>query len=221
MDIRSKTFLGIALAIVLSMALMPTGYAQTSDANSGTTQQSTQLTQDEIDGLLFTREEEKLARDVYQTLGARWQLSIFSNIAASEQQHMDAVKVLLDRYNLKDPVGTNAVGVFSNAQLQQWYNELIAKGNTSLSAALRVGGEIEERDILDIQQLINQSTKADLDRVYGNLLRGSQNHLRAFVNTLKNTTGETYEPQYLSTTEFATIMEGSNGRGNPARQGRR
>ncbi len=220
MGFHSKTWMRIAFALLLSLVLMPSAYAQSSSTSSITAQQSSKLSQEEINGLLFTREEEKLARDVYQTLGATWKVSVFNNIAASEQNHMDAIKVLLDRYGLKDPVGNNGVGVFSNAQLQQWYKELISKGNTSLSAALRVGGEIEERDILDIQQLMAQTNSADLDRVYGSLLRGSENHLRAFVNNFQNLTGETYEPQFMSDDEFATIMDGSNGRGN-GRRGRR
>ena len=32
-----------------------------------------------------------------------WGLTIFSNIASSEQKHMDAIKTLLDRYGLDDP----------------------------------------------------------------------------------------------------------------------
>lgn len=220
---RFKAFWGLMLALVLSLSIVPGSFAAVSDTKQATTlaQQSSALSQDEIDGLLFTREEEKLARDVYLTLGAQWKLVVFSNISASEQKHMDAVKVLLDRYGLKDPVGTNAVGIFTNAQLQQWYTELVTKGSVSLSAALRAGGEIEERDILDLQGLMAQTNKADLDRLYANLLFGSKNHLRAFVTTLKNQTGETYVPQYLSKAEYQAIMDGSNGRGGPRRRGRR
>ncbi|MDK2464101.1 MAG: DUF2202 domain-containing protein, partial [Candidatus Korarchaeota archaeon] len=54
------------------------------------------LAEEEIQGLLYMREEEKLARDVYLTLYEKWGLPIFQNIARSEQTHMDAVKTLLD-----------------------------------------------------------------------------------------------------------------------------
>ena len=62
------------------------------------------LTQGEIDGLIHMRVEEKLARDVYLTLFDTWGLSIFNNIAVSEQRHMDAIKNLLDKYGIEDPV---------------------------------------------------------------------------------------------------------------------
>ncbi|MDP2030099.1 MAG: DUF2202 domain-containing protein [Thiobacillus sp.] len=48
--------------------------------------------------LLFMREEEKLARDVYLTLYETWGLAVFSNIASSEQSHMDALLKLLRTY---------------------------------------------------------------------------------------------------------------------------
>ena len=63
-----------------------------------------ELSEEEITGLIQMREEEKLARDVYKTLGAKWGLKILTNIAESEQTHTDAVKALLDRYDLEDPV---------------------------------------------------------------------------------------------------------------------
>ena len=53
----------------------------------------------EIEGILFMREEEKLARDVYLKLYDRWELPIFRNIANSEATHMEAIKTLIDRYS--------------------------------------------------------------------------------------------------------------------------
>ena len=53
------------------------------------------LSQAEIDGLLYMREEEKLARDVYQALYAEWESPAFANIAVSEQQHMDSILALI------------------------------------------------------------------------------------------------------------------------------
>jgi hypothetical protein len=46
---------------------------------------------------------------------------------------------------------------------------------------------------------------ADILLVYDNLLRGSRNHLRAFMKTLSQQGGG-YTPQYLSQTEFDAIV---------------
>lgn len=130
--------------------------------------------------LLLMREEEKLARDVYQALNATWNHRTFTNIAKSEQQHMDSLKRLLDTYSLPDPTAGKKPGEFTNKKLQGLYTELVQKGSRSLSDALAVGVEIEKLDIADLEEALSKTTNSDLTFVYKNLLRGSQNHLEAF-----------------------------------------
>jgi hypothetical protein len=143
-----------------------------------------QLTQAEIDGLLFMREEEKLARDSYLTLYNKWHLPIFSKIANSELMHMTRVKDLLDRYGLPDPAAGKAVGEFTNPVLQQLYDDLMAQGSLSSTEALKVGVTIEEVDIKDLKDNIAATNKTDILQVYNNLLNASYNHLSAFNNQL-------------------------------------
>ena len=138
--------------------------------------------------LVFVREEEKLARDVYLTLDAIYApdgVNIFFNIASSEQKHMDAVKNLLDKYGIVDPVTDDAIGVFTDQVLQDMYDELVALGELSLVDALNVGILIEEYDIADLQECIALGVlPTDVARVYANLLAGSYNHLEAFTKVL-------------------------------------
>lgn len=49
---------------------------------------------------------------------------------------------------------------------------------------------VEEVDIIDLEKYIAQTDNEDLILVYQNLLKGSQNHLRAFSSTLERQTGE-------------------------------
>jgi hypothetical protein len=170
------------------------------------------LSTQESAALLFMREEEKLARDVYNTLYATWGIRSFANIASSEQIHMDEVKLLLDRYALTDP--TLAPGQFTNPDLQALYNQLIAQGNLSIGDALKVGATIEEIDIRDLQTRTSQTDNADIELVYTNLMNGSYNHLQAFTNALLTQAGETYLPQYLSAEQYQTIISSTNGNGN-------
>ena len=142
------------------------------------------LTPIEVDDLLFMREEEKLARDVYVYLGGLHDLPIFTNIASSEQRHMDAVLTLLVRYGLEDPAAGNEPGEFTDPGLQALYDQLIVQGSGSLDAALRVGVLIEETDIADLEDCLLDVIHNDIQRVYENLLRGSQNHLAAFQSHL-------------------------------------
>ena len=174
------------------------------------------LSQVEADALVYMVEEEKLARDVYQALYALWGNSTFTNIAASEQTHIDSIKNLLSVYGIADPSSSQA-GVFTNPDLQALYAELVARGGQSLAEALKVGAAIEEIDILDLQERLAQVDNPDILQVFNNLLRGSGNHLRAFVNALQKQTGEIYQPQYLTLAEYEAILSatsGSYGNGN-------
>lgn len=172
------------------------------------------LSDAEIAGLVYMREEEKLARDVYLTFADDYGVAIFSNIAAAEQKHTDAVLMLLDRYEVTDPVGDNPLGVFQNETLQALYDELIAAGGESLAAAYYVGCAIEEIDILDLVADMAETEAADIQLVYSRLLAGSGNHLRAYVPTWEQETGEVYVPRYLSAEDFATIMGETNAHGH-------
>lgn len=171
------------------------------------------LSEPEISGLLFMREEEKLARDVYLYFYNLWGSQIFWNIAQSEEMHMNAILTLIERYELEDPAAETAPGEFGNADLQALYGELIDQGSQSLQDALLVGAAIEEIDILDIESYIAQTDQEDIILVYENLIKGSRNHLRAFVNNLDSKTGIDYQPQYMSTQAFEDIFASSTESG--------
>jgi hypothetical protein len=172
------------------------------------------LSEQEIADLVYMREEEKLAQDVYLTLYDTWGLSVFENIAASESVHTEAIKALLASYGIDDPVQSQ-VGVFTDPGLQTLYNQLVARGSTSLSEALKVGAEIEEIDILDLQARIAETDHQDISQVYENLMIGSENHLSAFVRVLNIQTSEVYQPSYLSPEAYQSIVaSNSTGNGN-------
>jgi hypothetical protein len=145
-----------------------------------TPSQTATASADLAETLAFTREEEKMARDLYAAIadlydGAR----PFSMITNSEQQHYDAVGTLLGRYGIDDPAGTEP-GVFTNTAIQDLYDAWWARAQTSLDEAYQVGIELEQRDIADLEDLLAADQPTDVDTVLGNLLRGSQNHLAAF-----------------------------------------
>ncbi|MCD6596430.1 MAG: DUF2202 domain-containing protein [Bacteroidales bacterium] len=164
------------------------------------------LSEEETAGLIFMREEEKLARDVYIYLYDLYSLPIFNNIPKSEQRHMDAIKVLLDKYKLEDPVAEDVPGTFKNQDLQALYDQLIEAGKASRVEALKVGALIEETDILDLQEQIDDKIdNKDITQVYTSLLNGSYNHLKAFTRVLKFN-GVIYEPVLMEKEDFDSIV---------------
>ena len=199
--------LALALIVVALLGASP-AYAQTNADG---------LTPGEVDGLMFMLEEEKLARDVYQTLEEQWGLTVFRNISRAEQTHMDAVATVLERYGFDASAADGEQGVFDNQDLQALYDQLVATGSQSMADALKAGIAIEEIDILDLQERLAATENADIQRVYSSLLRGSSNHLRAFVSNLERLTGETVSPQHLTQEAFDEIMAGSSGRNGNGR----
>mgnify|MGYP000111268231 CR=1 FL=1 len=173
------------------------------------------LSDDVIDMLKFMREEEKLARDVYQVLYAQTSSPVFNNISASEQKHMDSVKVFLDAYGIEDPA-SEVAGEFNNTELQALYDQLIAQGSISLLEAYKVGALIEEVDIIDLQDAIENTGIVELKAMYTQLLNGSYNHLRAFSRQIiqANENG-IYTAQLMDQAEVDTILAGEHSHMQP------
>lgn len=161
--------------------------------------------------LLFLREEEKLARDVYLFAAALYpQSPIFGNIASSEQTHMDRTLSVLQAYQLADPAAGKAAGEFTDTTLQQLYVQLTAKAALGLADALWVGATIEDLDIADINHMFTANdVQADMSTLYEQLRCGSKNHLRAFTSQLL-AQGVTYTPQYLDEATYNAILAGSH-----------
>ena len=176
--------------------------------------QAISLNQPEKDAIVYMREEEKLARDVYEFLFTKWGGNPFDNIRKSEQTHMDRMKSLLTAYKLTDPVDGNQdkPGLFTNIALQKYYGDFVAIGIQSFEDALKVGAKIEELDIADLEERINQTKNQGILGVYNPLKMASENHLRAFVRRLKMQ-GVNYEPVILTKNEFEKIITQDNNKG--------
>jgi hypothetical protein len=155
--------------------------------------------------LFFIREEEKLAYDVYQTMFDIYGVSVFQNIPNSELSHMEAMLSIIKKYNLTDPLVTNARGVFVNTNLQVLYNQLVSQWRVSLLAAYQVGATIEDLDISDLNSSLEVTNNQDVRLVYDFLNKGSRNHLRSFYKNIKNWNG-TYTPVYITQAEFDAIV---------------
>jgi hypothetical protein len=133
--------------------------------------------------LLFLIEEEKLAHDVYTVMFQKYGASIFGNILESESTHQEKVLSLLQARNIPDP-RSSEIGVFTNSDLQSFYNTLITQGNQSITEAYKVGVIIEERDIADINVQLATTSDDDVISTLEALRKGSESHLRAFNRQL-------------------------------------
>jgi hypothetical protein len=139
---------------------------------------------DETESMLtYLIEEEKLAKDVYQAMFDLWGSKVFGNILKSEESHQSQVLSVMATRDIADPRSSQP-GVFKNAELQELYDELIAKGSKSAVDAYEVGVAIEVLDIDDLTKMLATAKDADVIAMMENLRKGSENHLRAFNNQL-------------------------------------
>lgn len=206
-----RSLLSGALLLLVLLASSQ-AFAESAVIQQAMRYETQELSAQEKEGLLLMREEEKLARDVYSALAQKWDLRIFTNIAKSEQEHMDMVLVLLERYEVEDPVGQDTPGSFRDASLQSLYEALVERGSASISAALQVGAEVEELDIADLMELMEVSDNPDIRLVYQNLMKGSRNHLRSFDRQLSQR-GDSYVPKHLKQDKYDEIVGTRNERG--------
>ena len=210
----TKTFSALAVALamvanpVASMGSYRGGAAETDSSSVG----SSVLSPAEVEDLVYMREEEKLARDVYLTMFDTWGAVVFESIATSEQQHTDSVEDMIEKYRLSDPVVDDRIGVFVNPVLAQLYADLVARGATSSLEALYVGALIEEVDMVDLKHAIEEADNDDIRLLYENLMTGSRNHLRSFAGQIEDM-GIVYEAQYLSQEEVDEIIDSPMERG--------
>jgi len=180
--------------------------------------------------LVFMREEEKLARDVYLTLGTMYPDSvIFGNIDDSEQTHTTAVKTMLEKYGVDDPNTNDNIGAYTGEDygwyFTEKYNLLVERASISELEAMYVGAFIEELDMMDINQCpkvivetdngINDVSEcgkiytdnADIVNLYSSLLDGSDSHLAGYVKNIEKYIGEgNYEAQVLTQEQVDEIL---------------
>ena len=160
--------------------------------------------------LVTLRREEKLAHDVYVTLGAIFDPMPFQRIPHSEVQHAAAMHAVLASHAIADPVEGLPPNRFDDPATQTLYDELVLKGRSDVRSALSVGVEVEELDISGLRAMLASNAPDEIKAVVTQLERASQNHLRAFHRNL-TMRGGTYEPKHLAKADFNAILDGPQG----------
>ena len=139
-----------------------------------------ELTEEQKAELVYWVEEEKVAHDLYAAFAEQYDAGPFARVAASETRHMDAVRLLLDRYGLEDPTEGAAAGEFENDELAALYDDLLAQGDDSYEDALAVGRTVETTDIEDLGELLDGLDAPDVEAVATKQVAASERHLSAF-----------------------------------------
>ncbi|MDD3302851.1 MAG: DUF2202 domain-containing protein [Candidatus Gracilibacteria bacterium] len=157
------------------------------------------LSEQEKQDIMYQYSEEMMARDLYNYFYGLYNINTFKTISESEQQHMDSVKVIIDRYNLDTPT--------NYGELTSLYNTLKTEGDKGLKEALESGLKIEIQDIEDIVDTIKTTDNDDVKVILVNIGGASYNHLRGFSNALKNNS-------LTTTIDISLYLDDTNQKGN-------
>ncbi len=126
--------------------------------------------------LVYALQDEYLARAEYELILGEWGIQRpFANIIRSEEQHIAALLPLFERYGVEAPEDTAADHVILPASRQD---------------AFEIGIHAEEENIAMYAAFLEANElPRDIQNVFAALLRGSENHLRAFERGLAAETG--------------------------------
>ncbi|KAF5067878.1 hypothetical protein DSECCO2_248560 [anaerobic digester metagenome] len=177
----------ITLLIIIPASGVGQGYGIQFQGNQNITlpePQDYNLSDIERSDLLFMRQEEQMAHDLYMVWYEKYSIPIFRNIADAETSHASEVQFLLDRYQVPSDMIGNLSSGYNNPEIQALADALAEQGAQSLTDAFKAGVAIEETDIADLDKAIANTTRPDIIQVYTNLRNGSENHLSAFTSQL-------------------------------------
>ena len=138
------------------------------------------LTEEQRATLAGLAAEEQLAHDLYVAFGDRYDVVVFDRIARAEEMHLDALRTLMDRYEVTDPTAGKTAGTFADAEVRATYDRLLAEGSKDLKAAHGVAVTVERTDIDDLNNALDGLTAPDAKQVYTNLAEASERHLATF-----------------------------------------
>ena len=190
-----RTTLLTALVLVPALALGACTDTSETTTDTSVTTEATEATEaadtDDRDALLQRLiEEEKVAHDLYTAFDENYGTQVFSNITRGEVGHQDAVLRVLDAAGTDDP-RTGVPGEFTDPELQELYDDLLARGLASETAAYQVGVDFETWDITELENDLAATPEDDteLRELLQFLIDGSQRHLAAFERQLDRPRG--------------------------------
>lgn len=154
-------------------------YAANNRSKNRTSNNAISIKETDKSSIIYLYQEEKMARDLYNKFYEKWGLTVFKNIAKSEQRHMNSVASLASKFGTALPKDL-AAGSFNDTNLQALYNKLLNDGLKSKEEALKAAALVEKTDIADLQKTIAGTKDASINRLLNSLKKGSENHLKAF-----------------------------------------
>lgn len=163
------------------------------------------LSYNDIRGLHLIREEEKITRDLFLSLAARWSMGIFRSLAESEDNQAILIRTIMERHSINDQYETGETAKFRNRETQSIYDGLAAKSSRSPEEAIRAALFTQDLGIYELRSLIRQTERTDLKILYLNLEKSARSAIRALNSELERR-GAKYRPLFIDMDLFNLIV---------------
>ncbi len=170
-------------------------------------QSQTKLEKRDSDAIISVIQEEKVAHDFYEAMYQAHGLVCFRSISKSEGIHMEMVKLLLDVYDIPDPLVDHYYkpGSFKDKKFERLFDDMLRKGSSSIIDALIESARFEELDIYDLETFADITSQTNVRDTFLELSGVSRNHLWAIVKSLEER-GVDYEPAVLPARDLNKII---------------
>lgn len=163
------------LLILLILALVPTQVTFAASPKPTPTKISARTAYE----LVYLVELEKLARDIYNYLYLHnKKLVKYKEIAISEQEHMNMVRVALKAKGIKDQSTKLKPGQYSFRTLTEYYNRFISHYDPKIPYSVGVEVEAEDMNAIDSVKIV--VVEKDVLQLLNTLEAQSNLHLKYF-----------------------------------------
>jgi len=184
--LKLYAFLGTVVAALLLSSCSKDEDLDQSFQNTSSKHSSEILSSQELKGLIFMAEKQKLHRDIYSAIANKTVNPLFNELSLSEAKNMDLITATIEDFGQVSPVSKKGVGDFIQAEVQDVYDEFINSVNDNVIDQLSFALRMEERAVADIQDLLEQGEGSeDIRQLYTELLTDSYSHLDVLNKEIK------------------------------------
>ena len=169
----------LKLNTVMSMLIVATIWTSCSKSddldqsffNDDSKNSSENLSGQELQGLVFLAEKQKLHRDFYLTTFDITKNKLFEQLYLSDQQSMDLISAMLEKYGEEKLILNLSTGDFILADIQHEYDVSIQSNEKGLDQTLATAIQLEKNMSNDIQMYLDQVVgNDDIVLLYNDML---------------------------------------------------
>jgi hypothetical protein len=164
------------------------------------------LNDQEKEALVVMIQEAKLSKELAQDFNRTWKVAFFNHIVQSEELHINQLKRIIRKNNGTDPLAFLSYGLFHDQTLQEEFKHYTAQGQKSVTAALFLIAQVQEKNILSLGYQLDRVVNPELRALYANRQHFTTSYFRMAVQNLGKI-GVIYEPQLMSSEQYKAIMD--------------